>query len=83
MCIEKVESWGYGGKLYPSEQEAVITALTDIATRLIKDHATNPLDGLVKHRDQLVPLLARHAELFPTPTPTEVTSGNGTGEPKQ
>ena len=38
---------------------------------------------LLRQRAAGIRLLARHQELSPDPTPTEVTSGNGTGEPKQ
>lgn len=65
MCIEKVESFRYAGKLYPNELEAVSAAIHEIGSRIIKDFASKPFDGLVTHRKDLTKLLARYDELTP------------------
>lgn len=83
MCIEQVPAFRHAGKLYDTELKAVEAALQELGTTLIKDHSGSIAVGLIKHREALARLLARHQELSPDPTPTEVTSGNGTGEPKQ
>jgi len=83
MCIEQVPAFRHGGKLYEKEDDAIHAALTEIATKIVKDHASAPINGLLLNRDALVRLLTRHQELSPTPTGKEVTSETGTGEPKR
>lgn len=83
MCIEQVPAFRHAGKLYDSELKAVEAALQELGTTLIKDHSGSIAVGLIKHREALARLLSRHQELSPDPTPTEVTSTNGTGEPKR
>lgn len=83
MCIEQVPAFRHAGKLYDTELKAVEAALQELGTTLIKDHSGSIAVGLIKHREALARLLGRHQELTPDPTSTEVTSGNGTGEPKQ
>jgi len=63
MTIEKVESWGFAGKLYLTEEKAVDAAIREIAARLMKDHAGSLAVGLIDKADQLIPLLQRHGEL--------------------
>lgn len=75
MCITKVASYEFGGKLYPTELEAVRAALTEIGTKIVKEHASAPHAGLIDKRADLIPLLTRYDELTaPTDAPTEPTS---------
>lgn len=63
MCITKVESFGYGGKLYDTELEAVRAALTEIGARLLKDHHSNMIVGLTEMGKDIGQLAERHSEL--------------------
>lgn len=83
MCIEQVPAFRHAGKLYDTELKAVEAAIQDIGATIVKEHSASVHIGLVKHREALTRLLGRHQELSPDPTPTEVTSSNGTGEPKR
>lgn len=70
MCIAKVESYQYAGKLYTTELDAVKAALSEIGSRIIKEHAGNPIDGLLKYGADITPLRNRYIDL----TAPEVTS---------
>lgn len=63
MCITKVESFGYAGKLYDTEIEAVRAALTEIGARLLKDHHSNMIVGLTEYGKDIGELAARLSEL--------------------
>lgn len=63
MCIKKVSSFEFAGKLYSTELEAVKAALTEIGTRIIKDHSSNPLEGLLKHGADISALRGRYFDL--------------------
>lgn len=63
MCITKVESFGYAGKLYDTEIEAVRAALTEIGARLLKDHHSNMIVGLTEMGKDIGQLAERHSEL--------------------
>ena len=67
MCIEKVMSYSFAGKLYPTELEAVTAALTDVGTRLMKDFATNPVKGLLELGKDISALRERYIALSPHP----------------
>lgn len=83
MCIEQVPAFRHAGKLYDTELKAVEAALQELGATLVRDHSASLAVGLIKHREALTRLLGRHQELSPDPTPTEVTSANGSGEPKR
>lgn len=74
MCIEKVMSYSFAGKLYPTELEAVKAALTEIGTRLIKDHSSHPVNGLIELGEDVSALRARYLALSPSPISTESAS---------
>lgn len=83
MCIEKVMSYSFAGKLYPTELEAVTAALTDVGTRLMKDFATNPVKGLLELGKDISALRERYIALSPTPTATAEPSEKAAGEPME
>lgn len=83
MCITKVESFDFAGKLYPTELDAISAALTEIATSIVKQHSAHPLQGLMEHAEKLPGLLMRHQQLTNPDTPTEVTSENSQKGPKR
>lgn len=83
MCITKVESFQFAGKLYAKETDAIAAAVNEIGERIKKDHHANPASGIFASRDELIKLLVRHRRLSRHATATEVTSENGTGEPKR
>lgn len=72
MCIKKVESYAYAGKLYATEAEATLAALTSIANRIVKEHADSPIKGLLAHGEELTTLLPRHAALEKASAKTSV-----------
>lgn len=74
MCIEKVMSYQWAGKLYATELEAVKAALSEIATRLVKDYSTKPLEGLLALGQDISPLRERYLALAPAPISTESAS---------
>lgn len=61
--IARVTAWAFAGKHYPTEREAIEANLKAIMDRILKDHSANILGGVLAHRDELAPLLSRHAEL--------------------
>lgn len=63
MCINKVESFEYGGQLYPTELEAVEAAVRVIGIGLMKDHHANLGAGLIENRAQLLDLLTRYERI--------------------
>lgn len=63
MCITKQETWGYAGKNYHEEIHAVQAALMDIGTRLVKEHHSQPLMGLLELGADISALRARYLEL--------------------
>lgn len=70
-------SWPYNGHNYDTEIEAVKAAIDDMGKRLIKEHATNPGQGLVSMTN--LPLfLIRHHELVKTPEGTRPEEPEGT-----
>ena len=72
MCITKVESFDFAGKLYPTELEAVTAALNEIATSIVKQHSAHPLAGIMAHADALPGLLTRYRDLSaPDTAPAE------------
>lgn len=71
MCIDKVMSYSYAGKLYPTELDAVKAALSDIGTRLIKDFSTHPVNGLIELGQDISALRARYLALAPAAISTE------------
>lgn len=83
MCIEKVMSYQWAGKLYATELEAVKAALSEIATKLVKDYSTKPLEGLIALGGDISALRARYLELSPTPTATATASEKVAGEPME
>lgn len=83
MCIEKVMSYQWAGKLYATELEAVKAALSEIATRLVKDYSTKPLEGLIALGEDISALRARYLELAPTGTATATASEKVAGEPME
>jgi hypothetical protein len=69
MCkIEEVKSYRINDKLYPTKEAAVSAALSDIADVLKKNHASNPLPGIIQHADDLVYLLTEYRALNPLPS---------------
>lgn len=83
MCIEKVMSYQWAGKLYATELEAVKAALSEIATKLVKDYSTKPLEGLIALGEDISALRARYLELSPTATATATASEKVAGEPME
>lgn len=83
MCIEKVMSYQWAGKLYATELEAVKAALSEIATKLVKDYSTKPLEGLIALGEDISALRARYLELSPTPTATATAPEKVAGEPME
>lgn len=81
MCIKKEACWAYADKPYLKEIEAVKAALSDIATKIVKDYSTNPLEGLLQYGADISELRARYLELLALETPQKGTSDSGTGEP--
>lgn len=63
MCIEKTESFRFAGKLYETEKDAIEAALSEIGSKIVKEHHANPAKGLLTHADDLVPLLTRLEEI--------------------
>jgi hypothetical protein len=83
MCaIEEVRSYRYAGKHYDTELEAVTAALTEIGTRIIRDHHHNPVEGLLKYGNDIGELRARYAALTLPANAVEVTSEVMSGGPK-
>lgn len=82
MCIEKVLSYQFAGKLYPNEIDAVKAALGEIATRIIRDHSTNPFEGLLKHGADVSHLRMRYIDLACEETPQKGTTIINAREPK-
>lgn len=77
MCIEKVMSYSFAGKLYPTELDAVKAALSEIGTRLIKDYSTNPVKGLLELGQDISALRERFLALSPAPISTEEAPEKG------
>lgn len=63
MCITKVESFQFAGKLYETEIAAVTAALTEIGSNIVKKHSGNPVAGLIEQPMELVTLLTRYHAL--------------------
>lgn len=63
MCIQKVEAWDHGGKLFPTEEEALFAAVNDIAAKIQKDHSHRLHEGLLAHSEQLRRVLGRLDEI--------------------
>ncbi len=83
MCIEKVESWAFGGKNYPTELEAVKAALTEIGTRMVKVYHGQPLEGLLELGADISDLRLRYYALTaPCPVGGKEPSEKDAGEPK-
>lgn len=74
MCIEKVMSYQWAGKLYATELEAVKAALSEIATRLVKDYSTKPLEGLLALGQDISALRERYIALSPAAISMESAS---------
>lgn len=70
-------SWPYKGHNYDTEIEAVKAAIDDMGKRLVKDHASNPGEGLILLTD--LPLfLLRYHELTKQPETAPTESPEGT-----
>lgn len=82
MCITKVESYRYGDKHYNTELEAIDAALESVGCRIVKDHAHNPIKGILEHADKLTPLLIRREALVRTGVAAEVASDESQRGPK-
>jgi hypothetical protein len=82
MCITIEPCWVYDGKPYLREIEAYRAALTAIAGKIVKDHSTNPLEGLLQHGGDVSRLLARFTELLPADMVGKGTLQTSAGEPK-
>lgn len=82
MCITKVESFEFAGKLYSTERLALEAAITEAGARLVKNHSANPGAGLMNQCSELVPLLARFCEIARQGTATEVASEKSQRGPK-
>jgi len=85
-------AWVYRGKPYLKQIDAVKAALEDIARAMYRDYATNPLQGLLAHGEDVSMLRQAYLELLdaegdadPSPTladtQTEATSETVAGEP--
>jgi len=69
MCITKTECWVYNDKPYLQEIDAVIAALTDIGSGIMKNHAAHPFNGLLEYGENITPLRHRYLELLALGTP--------------
>jgi len=63
MCIEQVQAWIHGNAVFKTEREAVEAALKEYADRLMREHSSDLLAGLVAMTGKLVPLLQRYEAL--------------------
>lgn len=63
MTIQEVTGYSFGGKLYTTEIEAVKAALAEIGSRIVKEHHSNPQNGLIQFSAELMELLPRHSAL--------------------
>lgn len=63
MCVEKVQAFKHGGKLFDTEIQAQEAALASIAAELSKEHSANYAAGLEALSDKLIPVLTRLSEL--------------------
>lgn len=81
MCIEKVLSFRFAGKLYEDERAAVHAALHEIGARILKDYSSDPLKGLLEHGEHISSLRARYLELSAAGTPTLELVQEAPGEP--
>lgn len=61
--IERVTAWAFAGAHYNTELKAVEANLKAIGGRIVKQHADNPMRGLIEYGDELAALLIRHHEL--------------------
>lgn len=77
MCIQRVTAWAFAGRNYDTELEAVKAAIDEIGKRLVRDHSSNPGQGLVA-RDDLPDLLIRYHELTRTPEVASAELPEGT-----
>lgn len=81
-CIQEIPSYLFAGKLYRSEIDAVKAALSEIGERIVREHHSNPLKGLLAYGEDISFLRARYLHLTsPAPAPTAETSAAATGEP--
>lgn len=74
--IVAAPGFNYNGVIYADEMQAVNQAITDIGKTLIKEHASDPYQGIMRHHGDLLELLTRYRELnnvpvFPTPASHE------------
>ena len=63
MCIRKVEAFEHAGQLFATERQALDAALKDIGKKLVADHHANPAEGMLHHRDAILRVLGRIAEI--------------------
>lgn len=63
MCIQKVEAWEHGGKLFSTERQALDAALSDIGARIVKEHHASPATGLLANKDAILRVLGRIDEI--------------------
>lgn len=71
MLIKPVPAFDFAGKLYIDERKAIEAALTEIATQIVKQHATAPITGITNHADDLIELLVRRRALISTDQASE------------
>lgn len=63
MAIDEITGFQFAGKIYATELDAVRAALTEIGSRIVKEHSAAAHVGLIQHRDDLIDLLARYSAL--------------------
>ena len=80
--IIPVSGFRYGATIYPTEAEATKAALNDLASRIIKQHSSNPVQGFTDNAADLIRLLALHLDHTAPTAEAEVTS-ESQGEPKE
>lgn len=82
-CIQEVPSYLFAGKLYRNEIDAVKAALTEIGERIVREHHSNPINGLLAHGEDISFLRSRYLHLTsPAPTAVVEAPASITGEPK-
>lgn len=63
MCVKKIEAFEHAGQLFHTERQALDAALNDIGKKVMTDHHANPAKGLLQHRDAILRVLGRIAEI--------------------
>lgn len=68
MCkIEEVPGFRLNGRLHETREAAITAGLTEIASDIQRQHASNVLTGLLAHKDALIYLLTEHSQTNDTP----------------